>query len=80
VSLAVGKTPGKRTMSAAGKARIAAGQRKRWANARKESGENEPATSAAKPKRKMSAAGRARIAAAARLRWKKAKAAGKSTL
>jgi methionyl-tRNA synthetase len=67
----------KRKMSAAGRAKIAAAARARWAkvNGRK---------SAVKPvkqaRRKMSAAGRAKIAAAARARWKTAKALGKNSL
>lgn len=59
----------RRTISAAGRARIAAAQKARWA---KEKG--------GKGKRKISAAGRARIAAAARARWKAAKAAGRTRL
>jgi hypothetical protein len=59
----------RRKMSAAGRARIAAAQKARWA---KKKGRN--------VRRKMSAAGRARIAAAARARWKAAKAAGRSRL
>jgi hypothetical protein len=62
----------KRKMSAAGRARIAAAQRARWAKVK-----------GAKPKvakRKMSAAAKARLAAAARRRWAKAKAAGKNSL
>jgi hypothetical protein len=76
-------TPAKRTMSAAGRKRIAAAQRKRWAVTKAQG------KSAAKPatpkKRKMSAAARKRIGEATRKRWaayrkaggKKAKAAGK---
>ena len=55
-------------MSAAGRARVAAAQRARWA---KRNG---------KSRRKMSAAAKAKIAAAARARWAKAKAAGKNRL
>lgn len=71
------KTPKKRKMSAAGKARIAAAQKARWAkvNAGK---------SAAKPvkkaRRKMSAAAKAKIGAAAKARWAKIKAQGKKSL
>ncbi|MDB6032202.1 MAG: hypothetical protein JWM16_2540 [Verrucomicrobiales bacterium] len=70
---------GKRDMSAAGKTRIAAAQKARWAkfNEDKGSGGSAPET---KPKRTMSPAAKAKIAAAARKRWKKAKAAGKNTL
>jgi len=50
-------------MSAAGKRRIAAAQRKRWAALKAAQVE------LAKPKRKMSAAGRARIIAATKKRW-----------
>jgi hypothetical protein len=68
----------KHGMSAAGKAKIAAAQKKRWA---KFHAETKPAAKAQKPaKRKMSAAGRAKIAAAAKARWAKAKAAGKTSL
>jgi hypothetical protein len=56
--------PKKRTMSSAGRRRIAAAQRKRWA-ALKQAEEPEPA----KKKRRMSAAGRARIVAATKKRW-----------
>jgi hypothetical protein len=56
-----------RRMSPAGKARIAAAQRARWAKAKGQ----------ANPKRKLSAAGRARIAAAQRARWAKIRAAKK---
>jgi hypothetical protein len=62
------RTP-RRKMSAAGRARIAAGQKARWAKKKGKKG-----------RKKMSAAGRARIAAAARARWKAAKAAGRSRL
>jgi hypothetical protein len=61
--------PPKRKMSAAGRARIIAAQKARWA--KKKGG---------KHRRKMSAAGRARIAAAARARWRAVKAAGKNKL
>ena len=56
-------TNGKRQISTAGKKRIAAAQRARWAKARGES--------AATPKRTMSAASRRKIAAAQRARWAK---------
>jgi hypothetical protein len=62
-------------MSAAGKARIAAAQRARWAKLK-----GTAVKGASKGKRKMSPAARAKIAAAARARWKKAKAAGKNSL
>jgi len=57
-------------MSAAGRARIAAAQKKRWAiiNAGKTTPTSKPA------KRKMSAAGRAAISRAAKARWAKVNA------
>lgn len=54
--------PGKRTLSAAARQRIAAAQRKRWAAIK---GKPEPA----KPKRKLSAAGRRAIIEATKKRW-----------
>lgn len=62
-------------MSAAGRARIAAAQRARWAKAR--AGVN---GASRKSKRRMSAAVKARLSAIAKARWKKAKAAGKKAL
>ena|SRR6266699_3051773 len=70
--------PGKmRTISAAGRARIAAAARARWANQRA----TPPRTAkiAAKVKRKLIAAGRARLAERARKRWTAAKKAGKKS-
>lgn len=62
-------------MSAAGRAKIAAAQKARWAKAKgRKVEQSQP------KKRKMSAAGRARISAAAKARWVKAKAAGRKTL
>jgi hypothetical protein len=63
-------------MSAAGRARIAAAQRARWARV-KAKGENEKVVKMPK-KRRMSASARKRIAAAQRARWAKVKAAKKS--
>jgi len=76
----------KKGMSAAGRARVAAAQKARWAKIK--SGKPvvkaaKPVVKTAKPAKKkggMSAAGRARIAAAAKARWAAAKAAGKKTL
>src|ERR1044071_407965 len=65
-----------RTMSAAARARIAAGARTRWAKIRG----LKPAQVSTQPRRKMSAAARARLAAIARARWKRARAAGKNAL
>jgi hypothetical protein len=70
-------TPGKRTLSAAGREAIAAAARARWAKVR--TGSAKP-SAAKKPARRISAAGRERLAAAAKERWKRAKAAGKTSL
>ena len=69
--------PAKKGMSAAGRARVAAAQKARWAkiNAAK------PGAKAAKPAKKkftMSAAAKAKISAAAKARWAKVKAAKKA--
>lgn len=61
---------GKRTMSPAARARIAAAQKKRWAKIKGK----KAAKPVAKKKHKISAAGRAAIAAAARARWAKVRA------
>ena len=67
----------KRGMSAAGKARIAAAQKLRWAkvNAAKAKAVEKIKTAPAKPKRVISPAARAKMAAAAKLMWVKIKAA-----
>lgn len=66
--------PKKRTMSASARRRIAAVQRKRWAEFKK-------AKEAPVPKkRRMSAAGRKRIADAARRRWAAFRTAQKAAL
>ena len=62
-----GQTTARRKMSAAGRARIAAAQKARWAKAKGQ----------ATAKRKLSAAARKRIAAAQRARWAKFRAAKK---
>jgi hypothetical protein len=68
-------------MSAAGRARIAAAQKARWAKVKGTKPAAKPAVSPAPKKRGgMSAEGRARIAAAAKARWAKVKAAGKKSL
>ena len=63
----------RRKMSAAGRARIAEAQRKRWA----EKKQSKPTKESPKPKRKLSAAGRRAIIAATKKRWalKRAEAA-----
>ena len=72
---AVSKPRGRRGMSAAGRARIAAGQKARWAKVKGAKVEVAP-----KKRRKMSAGGRARMAVAAKARWAKAKTSGKNSL
>jgi hypothetical protein len=70
---AVAGGPGKRRkMSAAGRARIAAAARARWAKVNAAKGK-----APVKRKRTMSPAARAKIAAAARARWARVKAAKK---
>lgn len=63
-----GPAPNKRRMSAAARARIAAAQKKRWAEARKQAA---PASSGAhiRKKRRLSAAGRKAIIEATKRRW-----------
>jgi hypothetical protein len=68
----------KSRMSAAGRARIIAAQKARWAKVKAASASGGP--TAKTKKRTMSAAARAKIAAAARARWAKAKASGKKAL
>jgi hypothetical protein len=65
-----------RKLSAAGRARIAAAQRARWAKVKASSKGKVVATP---KKRTLSAAARRKIAAAQRVRWEKVKAAKKST-
>ena len=67
------KAPKKRKMSRAGRAKIAAAQKARWAKVK-------GAKPAKAKKRKMSAAAKAKISAAAKARWAKVKAAGKKSL
>jgi hypothetical protein len=79
---AFGKTYGKQTgtrgtLSAAGRARIGAAQRARWAKLRAGSGQTPKVVTMPK-KRTMSAAARKKIAAAQRARWAKVKAGKKS--
>ena len=64
----------RRGISAAGRARIAAAQRKRWAESKKAPEPSAP-KAAPKPKRKLSAAGRRAIVAAAKKRWAAKRAA-----
>jgi hypothetical protein len=73
---------GKRSMSPAARARIAAAQRKRWAAAKGNSGGTQAAAKngSSSGKRQMSPAARKKIAEAARKRWAVAKRAGKNRL
>ena len=68
----------KHKMSAAGRARIAEAQRKRWAAAKKQSEPSAP-EGAPKPKRRLSKAGKAAIVATLKKRWAAKKAAGVKT-
>jgi hypothetical protein len=67
----------KSKMSAAGRARIIAAQKARWAKIKAKKKGAKPAKG---KKRTMSAAARAKIAAIARARWAKVKASGKKAL
>jgi len=67
-----------RKISAAGRARIAAAQRARWAKARGTGKQKQNVVSMPK-KKTMSAAARRKIAAAQRARWAKVKASQKKT-
>ena len=60
-------------MSAAGRAAIIAGAKKRWAKHNAAKAKKGRATAKPVKKRKMSAAGRAAIAAAQKARWAKVK-------
>jgi len=71
LSALTGRRTGIRKISAAGRARIAAAQRARWAKLRGKKVVSMP------KKRTMSAAARARIAAAQRARWAKVRAGQK---
>jgi hypothetical protein len=77
---AVAKGPKQRNMSAAGRARIAAAAKARWAAFRKGKGKTRAEKSAVKKKSKFSPAAKARLSAMAKERWAKAKAEGKAKL
>lgn len=66
----------RKTLSAAGRARIAAAQRARWAKMKVSNNQGGNGTTA--PKRTMSAAARKKIAAAQRARWAKVRAGKKA--
>ena len=78
--------PAKRRISAAGRARIAAGARARWAKIRaakrgkRTARTAKSAGTAGKPKRRVSAATKAKLRAVAKARWAKVKASGKARL
>ena len=74
VPLATSKRGGRRTFSAATKAKMAAAQKARWAKLKGKAAVVAAADPAPKKKRKMSAAGRAAIKAAQKARWAKVKA------
>jgi hypothetical protein len=67
-----------RKISAAGRARIAAAQRARWAKVRGNGGQKPKVVTLPK-KKTMSAAARKKIAAAQKARWARVKAAQKKT-
>jgi len=73
---------GKRTLSAATRAKMAAAHQARWAKIRASKGAPKTASAAPKApaKRKLSPAGRARLIAAIKARWARTKAAGKNKL
>ena len=72
------RTATRRTISAAGRARIAAAQRARWAKVRANGGQKQNVVSMPK-KKTMSASARRKIAAAQRARWAKVKAVQKKS-
>jgi hypothetical protein len=72
------RTGSRRKISAAGRARIAAAQRARWAKIRG-TGKQKQNVVAMPKKKTISAAARKKIAAAQRARWAKLKAAQKKT-
>ena len=63
-------------MSAAGRAKVAAAQKARWAKVKAA----KPVAKAPAKKRTMSAAAKAKLSAAAKARWAKVKAEGKKSL
>jgi len=71
--ISVNGTRPKKTMSAAGRRRIAQAQRARWAKFKKQS-PNANVKAISSGPRGISAAGRKRIAAAARARWARVRA------
>jgi len=74
------QAPKKGKMSAAGRARIAAAQKARWAKVKGAKAVTKPAAKTPAKKRGMSAAARAKLSAIAKARWAKAKRTGKTSL
>jgi hypothetical protein len=70
----------RRRMSAAGRARIIAAAKARWARWKAAKAAKPGAKKRAARKKVFSAAARARLSASAKARWAKAKASGKKTL
>jgi hypothetical protein len=70
--------PAKKGMSAAGRAKVAAAQKARWAKIKAAKNKTAPKTIVAKPvKAKMSAAAKAKLSALMKARWAAKKAAKK---
>jgi hypothetical protein len=71
-----------RSISAAGRARISAAQKARWAKAKRGAADSngDAAPAEEKKKRKVSRAARAKLSAAAKARWARARATGQSKL
>jgi hypothetical protein len=67
-------------MNAAGRAKVAAAQKARWAKIISANPAAKPAVKAPAKKRTMSAAAKAKLSASAKARWAKAKAAGEKSL
>jgi hypothetical protein len=67
-------------MSAAGRAKVAAAQKARWAKIKLATTAAKPAVKAPAKKRTMSAAAKAKLSAAAKARWANVKATGKKSL
>jgi hypothetical protein len=72
--------PKKGKMSAAGRARIAAAQRARWAKVKGAKLSTKPAAKTPTKRSGLSAAARAKLSAIAKARWAKAKRTGKTSL
>ena len=67
-------------MSAAGRAKVSAAAKARWAKIKAAKPAAKPAVKAPAKKRTMSAAAKAKLSAATKARWAKIKATGKKTL